>query len=89
LKQGLQEFLKNLMTTVKNASPARLPTTIPMIVVSGKESDLEDDAFMSEPEVEPLPVPVGPELNTFVEVCTEPSAAVIVACTVAGSDMAV
>lgn len=78
--------MKVLIAIPRNASPARLPTAIPMMVESESVFDFGDDT--SDPEVEPVLEPVAPELKTFVDVCSEPSAAVIVASTVAGSGSA-
>jgi hypothetical protein len=58
-------------------------------VVRDRELDLEDDELVPEEEPEPVVEPVGPGLKTFADVCSEPSAAVIVAWTVAGSGPAV
>lgn len=85
----MKRFQKTLIRKDKNASPARLPTAIPIIVSRDKELDLEDDALVPELESELVLEPVGPGLKIFVEVWTEPSAAVIIACTVTGSGSAV
>lgn len=72
----------------RKARAARLPTTMPMIVVRDMEFEPEleleedDPGFAGGPaEVE---LPVGAS-KTLVEVCTVPSEAVTVAATVAGS----
>lgn len=84
--QGPQKFMKVLIAMQRNASPARLPTAIPMMVESERVFGFDDDA--SDPEPEPVLEPVAPEVKIFVDVCSEPSAAVIVASTVAGSGSA-